>query len=370
MQWGTFNYIENSITHRNFYFAGKETNMPSNPPRKLMLEQRKKVESFIHSIKNEEDGFSLGKPWRYTDNSLACVVPIHHKGNGESPYLTLPETTKVKIEDTGSIHKAKVINGEEKPVFIRIGELLKGSTQERSVTSSRIILPGEEVEIDIVCVHASKGIRTGAKFEFGGYTPKRDVFYLNHSFITGQSGGVNQQTSWNADRNYTMETQSFMRSYTGRHRIIPSDDITVNCRYFPPDDITQVRDKVNELLEDVIKAVPLFEDQTGLILIDPKGFHSLDCYNLMQPYKAVKDALVGKESTVIADRSAEEGVFDYNPEKAKDTIGKAMGKEFDEKVIHESERTKTITLAIEGFMGEAVILDDQVIHLLLARKDN
>lgn len=344
---------------------------------KLMQEQRKKVESFIHAIKNERDGFSLGKPWRHDNHSLTCIVPIHCNIDQDPSYLTLPEATKVRIEDTGSIHKALIINGEDKPVFIRVGELLKGATQERSVTSSRIILPGEKAEIDIVCVHASKGIRPGAKFEFGGYTPQRDVFYLDHSFTTGESRGVSQQNSWSSDRDYTIQSQNFMKSYTGRGGSMgPAPDITntageeSNIGDIPSDDLTQVRDEVNKLLKDVIKSVPLFEDQTGLILIDTKGFHSLDCYNLKQPYKAVKDALIGKESTVIADRSAEEGVFEYKPEKAKEAINKVMGKEFDEKVIHDSKRTKTITLSIDNFMGEAVILDDQVIHLLLARKDS
>ena len=332
--------------------------------RKLILEQRKKVESFIHAIRNEEDGFSLGKPWRYDGHSLTCIVPIHRKKDGDPSYLTLPEATKVKIEDTGNINKAKIVNGEERPVFIRLGELLKGATQERSVTASRVILPGEEVEIDVVCVHATKGIHRGAQFTSAGYTPNKDAFYLDYSFTTGHSGGVNQQNSWGQDRSYYARTENFARGYAAGAEIVP------NFTDIRPDDLTQTRDKINKLLEDVIKEVPIFEDQSGLILIDPNGFHSLDCYNLKQPYKAVKDALMGKESTVIADRSDEEGVFEYKPEKAKETIQKVMEKEFEEKVIHDSFRTKTIALTIDNFMGEVVMLDDQVIHLLLARKDN
>jgi len=391
--------------------------------RKLMVEQRKRVEELITSIKEETNGYKLGKPWRHSDKSLTCVVPIlKATKDHEREYITITEAKNISIIDTGNINEARVKNEEDKPVFLRLGEILAGGTQERAVTSSRIVFPGTEITIPIVCIHASKGIQKDAVFHFSGYAPNKDYSYI---YNTHNFGEANQQESWNLDRTFT----SYADSVLGKHGYkittdwqqvhgqggqgghsssstpshspsissgqieawtndgttsspdftshIGSGDIyTQNIGYYQVidsvvgsnDDLTSKHKEVNELLEDIIKKVPLFEDQVGLALIDPDGFKCLDCYDVKLSYKAIKEALVGKETAAISDTD-EENVFEYKPDVARKAINKVLDNQFEENVVHEDGKAKTITLDLEGYMGEAVLLNNKVIHLVITRKE-
>ena len=392
-----------------------------------MLEQRKRVEELIHKIKEEKDGYELGKPWRHSDHALTCVVPILKTSEDHKrEYITIAEAEKVTITDTGNISEAKVKNEEEVPMFIRLGELLVGETQERAVTSSRIVFPGEEVIVPIACVHASKGIREGADLKFEGYAPDKEYSFINNMHNYGRA---NQGDSWNLDQTYSFKADTLLYKYglgeepkkygltssppemmyfSGNSNDIDFSSNDINFTYWGDsttegtggrgftqtplgsasplssqssssassrpsisygyDDLTAKHKKVNEALGDVIKKVPLFENQVGLALIDPDGFKCLDCYDVKLSYKAVKEALVGKETVAISDKD-EENVFEYKPEVAKSTISKVLDNKFEENVVHEEDRTKTITLDLEGYMGEAVLLNHKIIHFILARKE-
>jgi len=390
--------------------------------RKLMLEQRKRVEELISSIREEKNGFKLGKPWRHSDKSLTCVVPILKlTSDDERGYITITEAKKISITDTGRIDEARIKNNEDMPIFLRLGEILAGGTQERAITSSRIIFPGEEVTIPVACIHLSKGIQKGAEFHFSGYASHKDYSYLRN---THDFGEANQQESWNLDNTYVTYANTVLNKHgfetsnnpnpntnpnttsdeTWQQYVSPQDSSSNNDpNYFwddrtyptgspqdsiPPnsphvvrtqqlgyyqvleykDDLTTKHNEVNELLADIIKKVPLFEDQIGLALIDPEGFKCLDCYDVKLSYKAIKEALVGKETAAIADTD-EENVFEYKPEVAKKAINKVLDNSFVENVVHEHKNCKTITLDLEGYMGEAVLLDNKVVHLVVTRKD-
>ena len=415
--------------------------------RKLMVEQRKRVEELIKSIKEETNGYKLGKPWRHSDKSLTCVIPVL-KTTEDHPreYITITEAKKVVITDTGNINEARIKNEEDKPIFLRLGEILAGGTQERAVTSSRVIFPGEETLIPIACIHASKGIHSGATFHFDGYASHKDYSYI---YNVHNYGKANQQESWNLDRTYTSYADEVLRKHgfqpaqqepnyswssnntsnipglfnslgsfstsrspsdSSRHGSWSSDSNThgtpnpywqdsttsgdgiqdsLTNTQIPPqdvrlytqqigqigqpfinqaDDLTSKHKEVNDLLEDIMKKVPLFEDQIGLALIDPDGFKCLDCYDVKLSYKAIKEALVGKETAAISDTD-EKSVFEYKPDVAKKAINKVLEHTFEENIVHESKNSKTITLNLDGYMGEAVLLGNKIIHLVITRKE-
>ena len=128
-----------------------------------------------------------------------------------------------------------------------------------------------------------------------------------------------------------------------------------------------LRDAAKEIFSDVIKRVPLSEDQVGMALIDTKGFHSLDCFDLALSWKELKEAITEKESVQLSEKDGS-GVFQYRPEKARESIVEVLGNGWAEKVIFDSAETKTVVLDTDRYSGEAVLLGDSVIHLLLARK--
>lgn len=103
------------------------------------------------------------------------------------------------------------------------------------------------------------------------------------------------------------------------------------------------------------------------MLIDKDGVHSMDCFDLHEAWKAMKEDVTGKDAIAIAQEEAE-GVFNYNPEKAKKVIKGVLDGNINKNEIFKGDKTKTIGLELDAHVGEAVLYDDKVIHILLARK--
>lgn len=308
------------------------------------------IRTFIEALRTETLGFSFGNPWRYDEQAITCVLPVVRESSKERGYLTFPEAKQIEVKDMGSISKAVVTNNEEKAVFIRVGTLLKGATQERATAVSRVIMPKETVEIAVVCVHASKGIVPGAKFDFGGYVPRRDGEYLGAAH-TGRQ--VSQNVSWAMDRTYSTNLCS-----------AAPDSLPVGS--VVNDDLVSSLDKTKEVFKDVIEKMPLVDSQIGIAMIGTKGLHSLECYDLHASWKAVKEEIAGKESLSLAEKD-ESGVFEYKPEKAKDAVKEVLKKAHADKSQVVNEHSEILTLRYDGYVGEVALLGGEVIHLLITK---
>ena len=314
-----------------------------------------KHKAFVEAIRNESLGFLLGNPWRYGEQSISCVVPILRQTKTRQSYFVLAKAPDVEITDTGSIDKAMVYNKGDKPIFIRMGEIFKGQTQERTAIMSRIVMPKKKVEIEVGCVHASKGISAGTEFKSGGYAPMRDHFYASTGGKGSSAGRISQSASWDMDRTYTSHAGNACNAFNGSSFNISMDDLS------------SVHQKTQEVFDEVLKKVPLFDNQIGMSLIDDRGFHSLDCFDIPLSWKDVKEAIAGKECLAIS-QTDDEGVFVYQPDRAKKVIKDVLKKGFEERVGFEEKDVKTILLSQNGYAGEVVTLKDNIIHLLLARE--
>ena len=257
------------------------------------------VKELVASLTEQKNGFSYGEPWTFTDQSCSCVVPILREDKGEPQYQVLSKGA-YQIIDQGRIDHLKLFNQGEKPIYVRLGEIFKGDTQERTAISSRVVMSKMEETIGVVCVHASKPINAGAQMKSAGYTPGRDTFYLN----SVRAGGVDQSQSWERDRDYIRGVQSrgiSSSSFTaGASEASESVFRTQVDAMGVQDDITRIQDSFNAIFKDVLAKVPLFEDQVGVAVIDQAGLYCIDCYDLQQSWKDVKEGFLGKESSVIS----------------------------------------------------------------------
>ncbi len=339
------------------------------------------LQAFVGAIRDQSLGISLGYPWRYDKGSVTCVVPIIRveAEPKERGYLLLSEADKLTVLDGGNINRVQVVNAEDVPVFIRMGEILKGGTQSRAVTFSQVVMPGEKRELSVVCVHASRPIMSGTVLDSAGYVPNREAFFSMQN-MSPNVAFTDQAASWSADREYGGE----VRSYLAQADPIQADldrmghgagigTVSHPGTGFPDlpleDDITSARDTAQKVLDDVLKGVPLFDNQIGVVLIDRRSFYLLDCYDLAASWKVVKEAMVGKECLAIADRD-DDSVFLYRPENVHGVIKKVLGQGFSEKDLYAGNgQTLTIGLEFDTFIGEAVILDERVIHLMVVRKE-
>jgi len=103
----------------------------------------------LQTILEEKDNFQFGESWRFSDDSLVAVLPILRKSDKTRNYIILKEAKNVEISDTGQINRVRITNNEDKPVYIRMGEIFTGKTQERIAIRSHVILPKESVDVEV-----------------------------------------------------------------------------------------------------------------------------------------------------------------------------------------------------------------------------
>jgi len=315
------------------------------------------VKDTLISIRNEADGFSFGEPWRFNEKSLSVVVPIVRKVGEDvrRGYITLAESEMVALKDTGQIDKIVVENKEEKPVYIGAGEIMAGDTQARAVVRGYVLMPKQTEDIKVMCIHSSRGISSSASMATKGYVPR--------SVRTNLRRG--QGEVWNSIRDsgniYNMSTLNYMA--LGDVDVPNAEEIAESFK--ESDDLFETRDKYNEIVEDVIKKIPLIGNQVGIVIIDAKGFVSMDAFDLKDSWTAIRTAITKGASIDIA-QFEEEHVFEYKPEIAVQKIMQTLSKDYSEKILHENGY-EVIELTSDGFFGEAVVLDAEVIHLRIAR---
>ncbi len=327
--------------------------------------------AFLEAIRQETLGFSIGEPWRVGETSIACILPIL-RDNQDIPAYVLSEGGELEITDTGSISSAKIRNLSDKPLFMRLGEAIKGLTQARTLVSSWIIQPKGELIVPVRCIHASHPISFGAEMKSNGYVPGRESVYLNATHY-GQMAG--QQTSWTSDRSYTgMAAEGIAARAEGTG--LPSGSHDGNAAYSTPytsplqaapDDLLKARDNYSEVFQDVLSKVPLLDTQIGMAVIDMQGFSSLDAFDLHLSWRAVREAMVTKEALNIT-KESDLSAWEFRSERVKALVKDVLSKGFEERLQYEDDRARVLTLQYKGFIGEVVELDEEIIHLFIGRE--
>ncbi len=152
------------------------------------------LKTFLTDIINSRFGYKLGEPWKYSEESLGVVVPILRENTSDRQYITMYEVLQqLNMKDSGMIDQIELQNKTGTAIFIRSGTIFAGQTQNRASQHSGIYRKEEEV-IDVCCVHASHGIRSGEKMRFGDIAPPSVTMNLMKE---------DQSDVWNSVRKYT-----------------------------------------------------------------------------------------------------------------------------------------------------------------------
>lgn len=312
------------------------------------------VEEFLKNLSGEVD-YQFGTPWRYSEKSLGVVVPILKRGElGERGYITLEEAKDqgVSFKDAGRIDRIIVESSIGKPVFIRSGTALKSSgTQPRAVESSVVVVPKIEPEIPVrqeipvKCIYASKPIRFNETFTYAGHVPLEVG-----SALLSRSG---QSRTWAA---IGSTADRFMSSSRSRFSSgLRSDDLV---------GVMEEVDKFKTNIDEILKNVPLFEDQVGAVFLDIKDVVGLEMFDHPKSWEAVRREVERR----LGESAAEEKPSFFRPDYEKI---KPLTLEFLKKLI-ESEKTEiskhgitsTISLRGDGIIGEATTIKGKIIHLV------
>lgn len=348
----------------------------------------------LQIIANEKMGFNFGVPERPDENSLAVVLPILRSTSVKRDYITLPEAKGVDIADTGNINRIRFTNKTVDNVFVRSGTMVKGSTQERAIIRSAVLLPGTTVELECRCIHASRGIHAGSKLQHGGITP---LSFDQMNYARGYTSRGQSET-WANVSNYTSvlrSTASLHNTYTGRSRSLRASggggrgqaqslgvfaaldsSVVADFADLPrADDLHTNVEEFSKSFSELLSKVKYHTNQVGLGLITDKGCETVELFDIPLSWKALHDDSVKRmgDNAAKVDSS---GVFEYKQEKATDAVKAVLGVGYDEKVLFEhrasnGDPTVTVTaLSNEKYTGEIVELDGRVIHLVLLRMVN
>lgn len=342
---------------------------------------QKVVSDILLDIAHERNGYSIGEPWRFTQHSLAAVVPLVRVNNAPSrAYRLLTERKDdVKVKDTGNIELLQLTNTGEYPVLVKAGEVLVGATQSRTVTVSQIVMAGEKVNVSCACVYSSKGIREGQGMTPGIYSPsgvRREVYRGHYDRQGGLSQGYvrDQSRIWSSVNSYARSAADRISNLCMSSAAdvgTPVQDFlgTLNPTYHTPsEDLAGRISKSQTKYEDILKQVPKTDHQVGMALLAMTGLESLETFEHPDSWEGMRRAILGAESDKISDFTDRNGIFEFRPEKAKDIIRELLSGEFGEKVALERAHTQTVVLDSKQFVGEVVTLDDAPIHCAFVRK--
>lgn len=311
------------------------------------------VEQFINNISDEVD-YRFGTPWRYSDKSLGVIVPILKRDEYEFErnYITFEEVKdkNISIKDTGRIDRVIIQGSSDEPIFIRSGTAFKSAgTQPRAVESSVVIISQEgkekeKIEIPVRCIHASRPISAGVEFHHAG-----DVPLGVRSALMSKSG---QRRTWSAVGDTT-------------HRFMSSGRLNIRSR-IQPDNLVGVMEEVDKFtsgVEDILKNIPLFENQVGAVFLDTKDVVGIELFDHPKSWEAIHKEVEKR----FGESAAKEQQSFFSPDYEKI---KPLTLEFLKKLI-ESEKTETshgtistVTLKGDGVIGEATTIDGKIIHLV------
>ena len=353
-------------------------------------------------VASEKNGFKIGEPWRFSEFSLAAIVPIIRIVDIERQYQLLSEAGKtVKMRDTGDINRVEMVNSGGMPVLMKAGEMVTGSTQTRALVTSQVVMAGEKIVAECVCVHSTHGIRAGQEVKSGGYTPsdvRRNIFagYVDAGrssqrrgmagSIYSYSGGLQSQV-WGGVKGLSARMALSGDSLHSAARSNPL--VGASLASGLPDGGAQadfLRElgrpwstgsedligRVNEAQKKfgaVLEQVPKFDNQVGICFLAMSGFESLESFEHPDSWEALRNAILKSEAGKIADVSDQNGLFEFKSERAKAVIREALSTSFDESLTVDKQDTATILLSSEKLTGEVVSLYDRPIHCSFFRKE-
>lgn len=340
------------------------------------------VESFLNDL-NNEIGFKFGTPWRYSDKSMGVIVPILKIGDiGKRNYITLEEIKDqdVKFKDSGIIDKVIIESSWPDPIFIRSGTILKSQgTQTRAVENSVVIVPQEvkekvatEQEIKVRCIYASKGIRAGTSFTYGGDTPIEV-----RSALLSRSG---QSRTWAAVGRSTHRFMSSGSVSMGGHRYgnttlgSRSSYRIRSLRNISYDNLAGVMEEVDNFqnnVNEILKKVPMFEDQVGAIFLDMKDVVGIELFDHPKSWEAIHKE-VEKRLGESATKEEEKTFFKPDYEQVKPLALGFLKKLIDSEKIESSKGSDVFTVTFlkgDGVVGEATSIYGKVVHLVGMKVD-
>jgi hypothetical protein len=360
--------------------------------------------SVLQAVAEGKLGFSFGQPERIDEEALSAVLPILRKTTTKRQYITFPETDQVIVTDSGNIDRMVIENTSKENIFIRSGTIFRGKTQERALTRSTVVFPGQKVSLDVRCVHASKGINAGEKVVYGGtiplhmeaksyddgFRPKDQHTYWNNvatytTSIRGMSSGSQSFPNEDIpDLNVSSNENIFgdghdlhiksLDNHPFMGHVFLNQSINANSRQYGTglDDLASNMENFSKSFDDILSKIKKHENQVGFALIDTEGCQTIELFDVDQSWSALHTDAVRRVGDKLGDKEPQP--FEFKEKTAIENTQWVLSREFKMNTIYRhkpsnGEPDLEITgLSHEKFIGEIVELDGKVVHIVIIRK--
>jgi hypothetical protein len=416
LAWGHFGLT--------FFILGRDYSSSTGdyPRRWFVMASAKSAQLsyFLTAVSEQKSGFRFGDPERVQDCGLAAVVPILRETSLRRQYITFPEASsgEVRVLDTGRIDRFSMRNDMRENVFVRSGTIFQGNTQERCLVRSVVLFGGRTADVEVRCVHASRGIRPGAETTYGGISPLE----VDRQVYTSGYKPVDQSSYWSSVQSYTksmaMAPQQEVRRpwsgpvsdsiedlsmpsgamgmssggaysgsghvsgagfYTGAPQVSPSVYHTVGAQpvsrsfnMVKADDLHTAIQSFSTDIDDILKRVERKPNQVGLGVITDKGCQTIELFDVPLSWEALHTDAVKRVGQDLSRTGSD--VFDYKPQYALNTLAAVLSDSYEENSILDHRPSngeppvKIFGLTNDRFLGEVVEVEGRVIHLVLNRK--
>lgn len=301
------------------------------------------LENFISQITDQTNGYYFASSSEIKSDTIT-VVSIVRKGEYARGYKLLQESDNVKIKDSGNIYSAFVKNSGDVPLFVKMGSILEGDTQERVVTRNYIILPDEEKQVELRCVHKSKSIHSDTSMKSKSFAPEA-VIKTCYNY-------ENQVGTWDSVKSYS----------------VISNDSGVFLSKGKDDDLVTHVEQVTQNMSKVFPYLPNEEDQVGVAFFDKNGLVSLELFSDKESWKAVKEKIIcSKIKTVPSLKNV-----NYS-KKIKENLLLGLKKKISIKVMKNNDNLYNETysdfvIENENYIGSYVEFLNKIIYFNIIRK--
>jgi len=307
----------------------------------------KELKQFLKEIKEGRNGYSLGEPWKFSDESVGVVVPILKKNAEKRDYITYPEVHEdVDFEDKGGISPITATPNIDKSIFIRAGTVLEGiSGQDRAVIHSMIF--DNIKDIDVRCVHASRPTHRGGKFKYQGFAPRKVQTNLRKG----------QNRTWNSVNVLSAQIGSGRSHVYGAS--LSHDDLP---------SIKKAQKKLDKNLQSILKQVPVMENQVGAIIVGLKGVVGIEAFNHPKSWKSQYKEVIEQYSDELS-KKIESELISFDDKKVNHVIKKFLT---DIAQCSEFERIdeNSHSIKMQRYIGEAVTLNNHIVHLFVMEDED
>jgi hypothetical protein len=382
----------------------------------------KDLQEFLRDVVEGKAGFELGEPWKYSDKALAVVVPIIRKNAQRRAYITMYEVLKdMGMKDTGRIDSVELQNKTGKAVFVRVGTIFTGETQNRAAQHSGVY-QGDKSQVPVRCVQQTHGIHVGAKMEFGDIAPLSVTMNLIADgdqsdiweSVRRYTGGDRSEHVLHGAGHHAGPMSSFGGSFFGyvhsESRVNPTmgpmqyrlkaqngtpdeerhhfesrevDNVFNDCfpRNYQNGTVGTGTDDLlghmkglevgKKMLDDMMQKVPLFPDQVGAIIFNPLGVSVIETFDHPLSWEAIKKEIIEKHGDKICQEQADH-LFELKKEMILPAFKKFVDglKVFKEQTIRKDDMSETRVLVGKSIVGEYTMVKGRVIHTILAKENN